>query len=390
MHKIPTLVKTPIYLDNAATTKLDPQVLDKMLPYLTENYANPASTHCLGKLASNAVENARIEVAMTVGCDSKEIIWCSGATEATNLALTGASTFYRPRGKHLITLTTEHKATLDTLENLEKNGFSITYLSPQRDGLLNLADLITAIRHDTTLISIAFVNSEIGVIQNIAEIGKICQERNIIFHVDAVQAVGKLALDLSKLNVNLMSFSAHKVYGPKGIGALYVRRHPRTRLNPIIFGGGHERGLRSGTLATHQIVGMGEAFRFARDNFDTDLKKIKTLQQILLTGIKNIPGAFINGDITNRIPHNINVGFTGINANDLILQIDGIIALSTGSACSSSLLEPSYVLKAIGLSNELANSSIRITLGKFNTLEEIDFVIKYLRENVIKLQQNKI
>lgn len=377
----------PIYLDNAATTKLAPEVLTKMLPYLTDYYGNPASTHSFGKIASSAVEEARLNVAKTVGCDFKEIIWTSGATEASNLAIIGASSFYKSRGKHLITLTTEHKATLDTLNNLEKEGFSVTYLTPNQNGLLNLADLISAIQADTILVSIAFVNSELGVIQNIAEIGKICHKYSIILHVDAAQAVGKVAFDLSKLHVSLMSFSAHKVYGPKGIGALYVRRHPRVRLKALIHGGGHERGFRSGTLATHQIVGMGEAFKLASATFHEDFLQIKNLYNILLNGIKNIPGSFINGDITNRVPHNINVGFKNINANDLIKHMVDSIIISTGSACSSALLEPSYVLKAIGLSDELASSSIRITLGKFNTIEEINFVVKYLYESVIKLQQ---
>lgn len=379
-------LKTPIYLDNAATTKLDPQVLTKILPYLTDDYGNPASIHKFGKIANAAVENARVDVATSVGCDSKEIIWTSGATEATNLALTGASTFYQSKGKHLITLATEHKATLDTLSNLEKNGFNVTYLSPQSDGLLNLTDLVAAIRSDTILISIAFVNNELGVIQNIAEIGKICQKHNLILHVDAAQAVGKVDFSLSTINVNLMSLSAHKVYGPKGIGALYVKRHPRTRLNPIIYGGGHERGLRSGTLATHQIVGMGEAFRLARDNFNVDLAKIKALQSTLLQALKLIPGMFINGNTIHRVPHNVNVGFSGINANLLINHMEDIVALSTSSACSSSLLEPSYVLKAIGLSDDQVNSSIRITLGKFNSTDEIDFVVKCLYEAVVKLR----
>jgi cysteine desulfurase len=376
----------PIYLDNAATTKIDPQVLAKMLPYLTNSYGNPASTHLLGQEANTAVEIARSQVALTLGCDPKEIIWTSGATEATNLALIGAATFYKPRGRHLITLTTEHKATLDTLAYLEKDGFTVTYLTPKSNGLLDLTNLITAIRHDTILVSVAFVNSEIGVIQDIATIGDICREHNIFFHVDAAQAIGKIAFNLTNLPISLMSLSAHKVYGPKGVGALYIKRHPRVRLNPLIHGGGHERGLRAGTLATHQIVGMGEAFHLALEHFTPDLEKIKTLQSRLITGLKTIPGIFINGDLINRVPHNLNFGFNGVNANALIAELAKVIAVSTSSACTSSLLEPSYVLKALGLSDELANSSLRISLGKFNTLAEIDFVVKSLYKTVIKLR----
>lgn len=380
-------INLPIYLDNAATTKIEPLALDAMLPYLSNNYGNPASIHALGQKASNAVEMSRLDIANAIGADAKEIIFTSGATESTNLAIIGASHFYQQRGKHLITLTTEHKATLDTMQLLETEGFSVTYLNPNNDGLLDISELKKAIRHDTILISIAFVNSEIGVIQDIAAIGKLCNEHNIIFHVDGAQAFGKVMFDLSKLHINLMSLSAHKIYGPKGIGALYVKRHPRTRLMPIIHGGGHERGFRSGTLAPHQIVGMGMAFKIAQTNFENDIKKIKTLQKQFLDGLENIPNTFINGSLSSRIPHNINVGFQRVNANDLINELKDIICISTGSACSSSLLEPSYVLKAIGLSDNDANSAIRITFSKWNTSEEVDFVVKSLHDSIKKLRK---
>lgn len=376
----------PIYLDNAATTKIDPEVVTAMLPYLKEDYGNPASIHHLGRNASNAVEKSRLNIALATGSDAKEIIFTSGATESSNLAIIGASRFYKTRGKHLITLTTEHKATLDTMKYLETEGFDITYLSPDNDGRLDIKKLKNAIKTDTILISIAFVNSEIGVIQDISTISKLCVENNIILHVDAAQAFGKVMFDLAKLNVNLMSFSAHKIHGPKGIGALYVKRHPRTRILPIIHGGGHERGFRSGTLPTHQIVGMGEAFKIAHINFTADIKKIAALQAQFLAGIKNIPNSFINGSLSSRIPHNINIGFTGINANDLLSELKNIMYASTSSACSSALLEPSYVLKALGLSDEQASSAIRITFSKWNTPEEVDFMVKSVYSSVEKLR----
>lgn len=376
----------PIYLDNAATTKIDPEVLAAMLPYLNEDYGNPASIHSLGQNANNAVEKSRLNIAQATGSSALEIIFTSGATESSNLAIIGASRFYKTRGNHLITLTTEHKATLDTMRYLETDGFSVTYLNPNSDGLLDIQKLKAAIRPDTILISIAFVNSEIGVIQDISTISRLCIEHNIIFHVDAAQAFGKVMFDLSKLNINLMSFSAHKIYGPKGVGALYVKRHPRTRIMPIIHGGGHERGFRSGTLPTHQIVGMGEAFKIASTNLATDIKKITALQDKFLAGIKAIPQFFINGSLSSRIPHNINIGFTGINANDLLSELKNIMYASTGSACSSALLEPSYVLKALGLSDEQASSAIRITFSKWNTPEEVDFVVKSLYNSIRKLR----
>ncbi|MBP9742679.1 MAG: IscS subfamily cysteine desulfurase [Burkholderiales bacterium] len=379
-------LKLPIYLDNASTTQVDPRVLEKMLPYLTDSYGNPASrSHQFGWIADEAVENARQQVATTVGCDSKEIIWTSGATEAINLALKGAAHFYQDRGRHLITIKTEHKATLDTMRELERTGFTVTYLTPKANGLIDLQKLTEAIQPDTSLISVMFVNNEIGVIQDIVAIGEICHKKNILFHVDAAQAVGKVDFSLSNLNVDLMSFSAHKVYGPKGIGALYVRRRPRVRLMPQIHGGGHERGFRSGTLPTHQIVGMGEAFALSKQELWSELPRIRKLRDKLVHGLQNIEEVYINGDMEHRVPHNLNISFNFVEGESLIMAIKDV-AVSSGSACTSSSLEPSYVLRALGRNDELAHSSIRFSLSRFTTEEEIDYTIKLLNEKIAKLR----
>lgn len=379
-------LKLPIYLDSASTTEVDPRVLEKMLPYLTNNYGNPASrSHQFGWVADEAVEHARHQVATTVGCDSKEIIWTSGATEAINLALKGAAHFYQDRGRHLITIKTEHKATLDTMRELERTGFSVTYLTPETNGLIDLHKLTEAIQADTCLISVMFVNNEIGVIQDIVAIGEICRTKNILFHVDAAQAVGKVDFSLANLNVDLMSFSAHKAYGPKGVGALYVRRRPRVRLMPQIHGGGHERGFRSGTLPTHQIVGMGEAFALSKQELWSELPRIRKLRDRLVQGLQNIEEVYINGDMEHRVPHNLNISFNFVEGESLIMAIKDI-AVSSGSACTSSSLEPSYVLRALGRNDELAHSSIRFSLSRFTTDEEIDYTIKLLNEKIAKLR----
>ena len=380
-------LRLPIYLDNAATTKIDPRVLDKMMPFLTEDFGNPASrSHSFGWSGDKAVEHAREQVADAVGCDSKEIIWTSGATESINLALKGAAHFYQDRGKHLITVKTEHKATLDTMRELERTGFEVTYLTPENNGLIDLNKLAAVIRPDTVLISVMFVNNEIGVIQDVAAIGNLCREKNIIFHVDAAQAIGKVDFSLNKLNIDLMSFSAHKAYGPKGIGALYVRRRPRVRLMPLIHGGGHERGFRSGTLPTHQIVGMGEAFAIAKAELAEELPRLTKLRNKLLNGLKSIEETYINGDLEQRVPHNLNVSFNYVEGESLIMAIKDI-AVSSGSACTSASLEPSYVLRAIGRNDELAHSSIRFSLGRFTTEEEVDYTVKLLNEKVSKLRE---
>jgi cysteine desulfurase len=380
-------IKLPIYLDNAATTKIDPRVLAKMLPYLENDYGNPASrSHVFGWAAESAIEHAREQVAQTIGCDSKEIIWTSGATESTNLALKGAANFYQDRGKHLITVKTEHKATLDTMRELERVGFEVTYLTPESNGLIDMEKLNQAIRKDTILISIMFVNNEIGVIQDIAAIGQLCQSKNIVFHVDAAQAVGKVDFSLENMHVDLMSLSGHKVYGPKGIGALYVRRKPRVRLMPQIHGGGHERGFRSGTLPTHQIVGMGEAFSLARTEMPQELPRIKQLRDRLLEGLQDIEEVYVNGDMEHRIVHNLNISFNYVEGESLMMAIKDI-AVSSGSACTSASLEPSYVLRALGRNDELAHSSIRFSLGRFNTLEEIEYTINLLKTKIAKLRE---
>ena len=381
------MLKLPIYLDYSATTPVDPRVAEKMIPYLVEKFGNPASrSHAFGWEAEAAVEEAREEVARLVNADPKEIVWTSGATESNNLALKGAANFYSGKGKHIITVKTEHKAVLDTVRELEREGFEATYLDVQENGLIDLEVLKAAIRPDTVVVSVMFVNNEIGVIQPIAEIGEICREKGIIFHVDAAQATGKVDIDLAKLKVDLMSFCAHKTYGPKGIGALYVRRKPRVRLEAQMHGGGHERGLRSGTLATHQIVGMGEAFRLARLEMAEENKRVGALRDRLLAGLSQMEEVFVNGDMEHRVPHNLNISFNFVEGESLIMGIKGI-AVSSGSACTSASLEPSYVLRALGRSDELAHSSLRMTIGRFTTEEEIDYAIATIRENVAKLRE---
>jgi cysteine desulfurase len=376
----------PIYMDYSSTTPVDQRVVDAMIPWLREHFGNPASrSHAWGWEAEAAVEKAREQVASLVGADPREIVWTSGATESINLALKGAAQFYKTRGKHLITLKTEHKATLDTLRELERQGFDATYLDVQADGLVDLAQFTAALRADTILVSMLLVNNEIGVIQDIAAIGHICRERGIIFHVDAAQATGKVDIDLATLPVDLMSFSAHKTYGPKGMGALYVRRKPRVRLEAQIHGGGHERGMRSGTLATHQIVGMGEAFAIAKAEMGAERERIHVLQQRLIQGLSGIEQTFLNGHPTQRVPHNVNMSFNFVEGESLIMGVKGM-AVSSGSACTSASLEPSYVLRALGRSDELAHSSLRMTIGRYTTADEIDYVIATLKDRVAKLR----
>jgi cysteine desulfurase len=377
----------PIYMDYGATTPVDQRVVDAMIPWLREHFGNPASrSHAWGWEAEAAVEKAREQVAALVGADPREIVWTSGATESINLALKGAAQFYKTRGKHLITLKTEHKAVLDTMRELERQGFEVTYLDVQEDGLLDLDQLKAAMRSDTILVSVLFVNNEIGVIQDIPAIGAMCRERGIIFHVDAAQATGKVEIDLAALPVDLMSLASHKTYGPKGIGALYVRRKPRVRIEAQMHGGGHERGMRSGTLATHQIVGMGEAYRIARAEMGADNERIRMLQQRLINGLKDIEQTFLNGHAERRVPHNVNMSFNFVEGESLIMGIKGI-AVSSGSACTSASLEPSYVLRALGRSDELAHSSLRMTIGRFTTTEEIDYVVTTLKDRVAKLRE---
>jgi cysteine desulfurase len=380
-------MRTPIYLDYSATTPVDPRVVDAMLPYLREQFGNPASrSHSFGWEAERAVERAREHVAELAGADPREIIWTSGATEAINLALKGAAQFYRDKGRHLVTVRTEHKATLDTMRELERLGFEVTYLDVQPDGLLDLAQFEAALRPDTILASVMLVNNEIGVIQDIEAIGEMCRGRGILLHVDAAQASGKVPIDLEKLKVDLMSFSAHKTYGPKGIGALYVRRKPRVRLEAQIHGGGHERGLRSGTLPTHQIVGMGEAFRIAKEEMSSDNERIRSLRDRLLAGLLDMQEIYVNGDMHRRVPHNLNVSFNFVEGESLIMAIKEV-AVSSGSACTSASLEPSYVLRALGRSDELAHSSIRFTVGRFTTRDEIDYAIDLLQRKVARLRE---
>ncbi len=377
----------PIYMDYGATTPCDPRVVDAMVPWLREHFGNPASrSHAWGWEAEEAVEKAREEVARLLNADPREIVWTSGATESNNLAIKGAAQFYKERGKHLITVKTEHKAVLDTVRELERQGFEVTYLDVQEDGLLDLEKLKAAIRPTTILISVMFVNNEIGVVQDIPAIGAICRERGIIFHVDAAQATGKVTIDMAQLPVDLLSLASHKTYGPKGIGALYVRRKPRVRLEAQMHGGGHERGLRSGTLPTHQIVGMGEAFRIARLEMGTEIERIRMLQQRLLKGIEGIEQVFINGHLEKRVPHNINASFNYVEGESLIMGVKGL-AVSSGSACTSASLEPSYVLRALGRSDELAHSSLRMTIGRFTTTAEIDYAVATLQEQVAKLRE---
>ncbi|MBI2745124.1 MAG: IscS subfamily cysteine desulfurase [Burkholderiales bacterium] len=377
----------PIYMDYGATTPCDPRVVDAMIPWLREHFGNPASrSHAWGWEAEEAVEKARAQVADLIGADPREIVWTSGATESINLALKGAAQFYKGKGKHLITLKTEHKAVLDTMRELERQGFEVTYLDVQEDGLVNLDALKAAVRPDTILISILFVNNEIGVIQDIPAIGAFCREKGILLHVDAAQAPGRVEIDMDKLPIDLMSMTAHKTYGPKGIGALYVRRKPRVRIEAQIHGGGHERGMRSGTLPTHQCVGMGEAFRIAKAEMAQDLAKARKLQQRLLDGLKDIEQVYVNGSLEKRVPQNLNMSFNFVEGESLIMGIKGL-AVSSGSACTSASLEPSYVLRALGRSDELAHSSLRMTIGRFTTEEEIDYAITTIKHNVAKLRE---
>ena len=381
------MVKTPIYLDYSATTPVDPRVAQKMIPFLTEQFGNPASrSHPFGWTTEKAVEEARSQIAQLVNADPKEIVWTSGATESNNLAIKGAAHFYQGKGKHLVTVKTEHKAVLDTCRELERQGFEVTYLSVEPDGLLDLEKFKAALRPDTILASVMYVNNEIGVIQDIPAIGEICREKGILFHVDAAQATGKVIIDLQKLKVDLMSFSAHKTYGPKGVGALYVRRKPRVRLEAQMHGGGHERGMRSGTLAPHQCVGMGEAFRIAREEMATENDRVRMLRDKLLKGFQEMEEVYVNGDMDNRVPHNLNISFNFVEGESLIMAIKDV-AVSSGSACTSASLEPSYVLKTLGRSDELAHSSIRFTIGRFTTEEEINYTIDLLKSKIAKLRE---
>src|SRR5438105_1496120 len=380
-------MRKPIYLDYSATTPVDPRVAAKMIPYLTEQFGNPASrSHAFGWESEKAVEEAREEVARLVHCDPKELVWTSGATESINLAIKGAAHFYKDKGKHLVTVRTEHKATLDTVRELEREGFEATYLDVQPDGLLDLKKLEAVLRKDTIVVSVMYVNNEIGVVQDIAAIGELCRGRGIIFHVDAAQATGKLPVDLTKLKVDLMSFSAHKTYGPKGVGALFVRRKPRVRIEAQMHGGGQDRCMRSGTLPTHQIVGMGEAFRLAKAEMATENDRIRMLRDKLWKGLSEIEEVYVNGDADRRVPHNLNVSFNFVEGESLIMAIKDV-AVSSGSACTSASLEPSYVLRALGRNDELAHSSIRFTVGRFTTAADIDYTVKLIRGKVEKLRE---
>jgi len=380
-------MKLPIYLDYSATTPVDPRVAEKMMLYISEHYGNPASrSHVFGWKAEEAVEEARENVAKLVNCDPKELVWTSGATESINLALKGAAEFYRSKGKHIVTVKTEHKATLDTVRELERRGFEATYLDVEPDGLVDLDKFKAALRPDTILASVMFVNNEIGVVQDIAAMGEICRAKGVLLHVDSAQATGKVAIDLATLKVDLMSFCAHKTYGPKGVGALYVRRKPRVRLEAQIHGGGHERGFRSGTLPTHQIAGMGEAFRIARLEMAVENDRIRALRDSLLRGMQEMEEVFVNGDMERRVPHNLNLSFNFVEGESLIMAVKDI-AVSSGSACTSASLEPSYVLRALGRSDELAHSSIRFTLGRFTTTDEIVYAVDHLKTKVTKLRE---
>ena len=380
-------VKTPVYLDYAATTPVDKRVAEKMIPYLTETFGNPASnSHAFGWEAEEAVEKARADIAALINADSKEIVFTSGATESNNLAIKGAANFYKTKGKHLITVKTEHKAVLDTMRELERQGFEVTYLGVQENGLIDLEELKAAIRDDTILISVMWVNNEIGVVQDIPAIGEICRERKIIFHVDAAQACGKVPVDVEAAKIDLLSMSGHKVYGPKGIGALYVRRKPRVRLEAQMHGGGHERGFRSGTLPTHQIVGMGEAFRIAKEELEQDMAHYRKLRDIFLKGIEGIEEVYINGDLEHRAPNNLNVSFNFVEGESLIMAVKEL-AVSSGSACTSASLEPSYVLRALGRNDELAHSSLRITFGRMTTEEEVKFAAELIKSKIGKLRE---
>ena len=381
------IARKPIYLDYSSTTPIDPRVAEKMIPFITEHFGNPASrSHSFGWTAEKAVEEAREEVAKLVNADPREIVWTSGATESNNLAIKGASHFYSTKGKHILTVATEHKAVIDAFRELEREGYTATYLEPEPNGLVDLEKFKKAIRPDTVLASVMFVNNEIGVIQDIEALGNICREQKVIFHVDAAQATGKVDIDLEKLPVDLMSFSAHKTYGPKGIGALYVRRKPRIRIEAQMHGGGHERGMRSGTLATHQIVAMGEAFRIARIEMQLENERIRKLRDKLLHGLQDMEEVYVNGDLKQRIPHNLNISFNYVEGESLIMAVKDI-AVSSGSACTSASLEPSYVLRALGRSDELAHSSIRFSIGRFTTEADVDFTIQLLKEKIHKLRE---
>jgi cysteine desulfurase len=376
----------PIYLDYGATTPVDPRVVDAMIPWLREHHGNPASrSHAWGWEAEEAVEKARGQVASLIGADPREIVWTSGATESNNLAIKGAAHFYASRGKHVVTVKTEHKAVLDTVRELERQGFEASYLEVQENGLLDLDRFRDSLRPDTSVVSVMLVNNEIGVIQDIPAIGAMCRERGIVLHVDAAQATGKVQIDMSTLPVDLMSLASHKTYGPKGIGALYVRRKPRVRLEAQMHGGGHERGMRSGTLPTHQCVGMGEAFAIARAEMGIECERIRMLQQRMLKGLSSIEEVYINGDLERRVPHNINASFNYVEGESLIMGVKGI-AVSSGSACTSASLEPSYVLRALGRSDELAHSSLRMTIGRFTTTQDIDYAVEVLQDRVAKLR----
>ena len=381
------IARKPIYLDYSSTTPVDPRVAEKMIPFITEHFGNPASrSHSFGWTAEEAVEEARDEVAKLVNADPREIVWTSGATESNNLAIKGASHFYSTKGKHILTVATEHKCVIDSFRELEREGYTATYLEPEPNGLVDLEKFKKAIRPDTVLASVMFVNNEIGVIQDIEALGNICREQKVIFHVDAAQATGKVDIDLEKLPVDLMSFSAHKTYGPKGIGALYVRRKPRIRIEAQMHGGGHERGMRSGTLATHQIVGMGEAFRIARIEMQLENERIRKLRDKLLHGLQDMEEVYVNGDLKHRIAHNLNISFNYVEGESLIMAVKDI-AVSSGSACTSASLEPSYVLRALGRSDELAHSSIRFSIGRFTTEADVDFTIQLLKEKIYKLRE---
>ncbi len=381
------IARKPIYLDYSSTTPIDPRVAEKMIPFITEHFGNPASrSHSFGWTAEKAVEEAREEVSKLVNADPREIVWTSGATESNNLAIKGASHFYSTKGKHILTVATEHKAVIDAFRELEREGYTATYLEPEPNGLVDLEKFKKAIRPDTVLASVMFVNNEIGVIQDIEALGNICREQKVIFHVDAAQATGKVDIDLEKLPVDLMSFSAHKTYGPKGIGALYVRRKPRIRIEAQMHGGGHERGMRSGTLATHQIVAMGEAFRIARIEMQLENERIRKLRDKLLHGLQDMEEVYVNGDLKQRIPHNLNISFNYVEGESLIMAVKDI-AVSSGSACTSASLEPSYVLRALGRSDELAHSSIRFSIGRFTTEADVDFTIQLLKEKIQKLRE---
>ncbi|WP_108646513.1 IscS subfamily cysteine desulfurase [Polynucleobacter rarus] len=377
----------PVYMDYSSTTPIDPRVVDKMLPYLREQFGNPASrSHAFGWEAEEAVEEARAQVASLVGADPREIVWTSGATESINLAIKGAAHFYKDKGKHIITPKTEHKATLDTVRELERQGFEATYLDVLPNGLIDYDQLIAAIRPDTILISVMYVNNEIGVVQDIEKIGEMCREKGIVFHVDSAQATGKIDINLANLKVDLMSFSAHKTYGPKGIGALFVRRKPRIRIEAQMHGGGHERGMRSGTLPTHQIVGMGEAFRLAREEMVTESTRIRMLRDRLWTGLSTLEEVYLNGDMNSRVPHNLNISFNYVEGESMLMALKDV-AISSGSACTSASLEPSFVLRALGRNDELAHSSIRFSVGRFTTIEEVDFTIELVKEKISKLRE---